>query len=199
MFRCAVVTGALLVSIFLATATFWERTTPTIPAHLQGMGGDFLLRSADGPLALHELRGNAVLLYFGYGHCPDACPQALSRIARVMRAMPVVMRSRVAGVFVSLDPRRDTLEFLKRYSAFFHERITGVTGTPQMLEKVAYRWRVDYAVPDMPPTSDYAVSHSEFICLIDPRGRLVAIFGTRTSVAAMVGVIRCWLTNLGDD
>lgn len=151
------------------------------------------MRSADGALALHDLRGKVVLLYFGYTHCPDACPTALGVMARAVRSLPQAMQRRTALLFVSLDPERDTPELLKRYTAFFDPRMVGATTTPQRLQRIAAAWRVSYRIPPHAPGAEYAVSHSSFIYLIDPQGRLVDLFGDGTRAEAIAAAMRAWL------
>lgn len=108
-------------------------------------GGDFTLQSADGPLALHDLRGRVVLLFFGYTDCPGICPTALADQGAAFRLLKPEELERVAGIFVSVDPERDTPAHLKAYAGSFHPLIRGVTGAPADLQALARRYGVLYA------------------------------------------------------
>ncbi len=182
-----------VAALWMTAAQFQQLTARTIPAYLHGMGGGFKVRSADGVVTDHDLRGRAVLLYFGYSHCPDACPQALGLMARAVRRLPVSMQARVQLLFISLDPRRDTPSVLKRYVAFFDHRMIGATASPSALQQIARRWRVSYKVPAHPKRRDYVVSHSTFIYLLNPWGKTVALFGDGSRAATIAATLRAWL------
>ncbi|MDX8409334.1 MAG: SCO family protein [Mariprofundales bacterium] len=167
---------------------------PQTPAYVQGIGGDFTLSSSNGSLALHDFRGQAVLLYFGYTHCPDACPTALGTISGAIRGLPLTMQSRVAGLFVSLDPQRDTPAICNGYAHFFHPAIRGVTGSSDQLARIARNWRVNYTIPNHAPGSDYALSHSTFIYLMDPQGVVRALFGDHSTRQEISRALRLWLS-----
>lgn len=190
------VRSLLAVVLVLGTAAggwlMWAQR-PYVPLWLEGTGGDFRLASESGPVNLHDFRGKVVLVYFGYTHCPDACPAALGTIGSAMQQLTGTRGRRVAGLFVSLDPRRDTPKVLKAYARFFDTRLIGLTGSAGELEKVAAAWRVSYSVPDAPPDANYAVEHSTFIYLVNPEGRVAALFDEKTDPAEIARAIRQWL------
>jgi len=183
----AVVVGVMVAVVFL------YRAPPQIPPALQTLGGDFTLQAATGPVRLSDFRGKAVLVYFGYTHCPDVCPMALGVMAAAMHLLDSRQQDRMAGMFVSLDPRRDTSEILAKYARFFDPRIVGVTGTTGEVRKVADAWRVGYEVPDQPANAHYAVEHSTFIYLVNPAGKVAALFDEKTSPEEVAAAIRQWL------
>jgi protein SCO1 len=184
--------GVLVLGIGVSTWML-KAQRPEVPSWVQGMGGDFHLLSKHGPVSLHDFRGKVVLVYFGYTHCPDACPTALGNMGTAMQMLKGKERKQVAGVFISLDPRRDTPQVLAEYAHFFGKRIVGLTGSPDTLEKVAKAWRVAYSVPDAPADSDYAVEHSTFIYLVNPEGKVVDLFGEKTHPEEITRAIRSWL------
>ncbi|HXH64062.1 MAG TPA: SCO family protein [Mariprofundaceae bacterium] len=188
--------GVALVLLAAASAAIWahgRRAHPPVPGYMQRLGGDFALDSADGVVRLSGFRGDLVLLYFGYTHCPDACPMALGRMAAVIRSLSPDERRHVHGLFVSLDPRRDTPEILKKYVRFYDPSFVGVTGSPEALKGIAARWRISYSLPEHPKDMNYAVEHSTFIYLIDAEGRPVTLFGDDTPLATMRQDIEAWL------
>ncbi len=169
------------VSCIVAVAVsvmWWRQMQPLpIPLHLQNMGGDFTLQSADGPVALQDFRGKVVLIYFGYSHCPDACPMTMSNWARALKSLSGEELSRVQGLLISVDPERDTPEMLMEYTTFFHPNILGVTGSHEDLRKVSALYRSDYETESDAEHSDndaenYMVAHMSFVYVIDPEGKL---------------------------
>ncbi len=185
---------AMLLAAVLLAGPFllYQRLVPSVPAALTGLGGDFTLQSFWGPVSLHDFQGKVVLLYFGYTHCPDACPAALGTMARALRMVPGHWREQVAGVFISVDPARDTPERLRDYVRFFDARIVGLTGTRRMLQEVAHRWRADFSLPAQ-RGAHYAVEHSTFIYLVNADGQVVGLFDERTASEEMALAMQRWL------
>ena len=136
-------------------------------------GGDFTLKSAAGPLSLKDLRGSVVLIFFGYTGCPTVCPISLATIANVYKKMPRAGLQETRALFITLDPERDNLELLDRYTKYFHPNIIGLTDEISVLKKVAEKFGVKYKktlVPDS--TLGYVISHSSDIILVDRDGVL---------------------------
>ncbi len=129
--------GLLIAAIFALSAllvwaaVLWKPERPDSPARLPGapQGGDFTLQSPDGPLALHDLRGKVVLVYFGYTMCPDICPTSLAFSAQGLNQLDKSELDSVKMLFITVDPERDTLERVKEYAGFFHPIIVGLTGS----------------------------------------------------------------------
>ena len=136
-------------------------------------GGDFTLKSAAGPLSLQDLRGSVVLIFFGYTACPTVCPISLATIANVYKRMSPTELQGTRALFISLDPERDNLELLERYTKYFHPNIIGLTDEISVLKKVAEKYGVKYKktlVPDS--TLGYVISHSSDIIIVDRDGVL---------------------------
>lgn len=136
-------------------------------------GGDFTLKSAAGPLSLQDLRGSVVLIFFGYTACPTVCPISLATIANVYTRMSPTELQGTRALFISLDPERDNLELLERYTKYFHPNIIGLTDEISVLKKVAEKYGVKYKktlVPDS--TLGYVISHSSDIIIVDRDGVL---------------------------
>ena len=127
--------AGLLALAVLGVALFWQPEMPErpIPRAAIAAGGDFTLQSAAGPVSLKDYRGKLVLVYFGYTFCPDICPTSLAATAEGLKQLTPEELARVAMIFVSVDPKRDTPERLKEYAEFFHPAIVGVTGTPEAI------------------------------------------------------------------
>ena len=134
---------------------------------------DFILSSPEGALSLKDLRGSVVLLFFGFTSCADVCPISLATISHAFSFLNDDELKLSKSLFISLDPERDTLEKLKKYTGYFHPNITGVTGTIKELSMVAKIFGVNFEKKNSPDSAlGYVIYHSSKIFVIDPQGVL---------------------------
>ena len=133
---------------------------------------DFQLTDHDGrPRTLKDFRGKAVVVFFGYTHCPDVCPTTLSEIAEAKRLLGPD-GAKVQGVFVTVDPQRDTPEMLKAYMANFGPDFVALRGTPEQLAEVAKEYKIYYKKVDGKTPDSYTMDHSAGSYVYDPQGRV---------------------------
>ena len=139
------------------------------------IGGPFQLVDQNGKTVTNaDLKGKWSLVYFGYTHCPDACPTALNDISIALDELGP-KRDAVRPVFITVDPERDTPEVLKSYVTSFDAPILALTGTPEEIAQAAKDYRVYYAKhPEA--GGDYSMDHSSVIYVMDPEGRFTASF-----------------------
>jgi protein SCO1/2 len=138
------------------------------------IGGPFDLVDQNGKRVTDtDLRGTWLLLYFGYTHCPDACPTALSNIALALHQLDAAQRAVLRPVFITIDPARDTPQVLKDYVASFDAPILALTGTAAAVAQAAKAYHVYYA-PRAEPGGDYSLDHTSLIYVIDRNGRFAA-------------------------
>ncbi|MBX3031679.1 MAG: copper chaperone PCu(A)C [Chloroflexi bacterium] len=140
-----------------------------------------LVRSDGQPWALTDHAGHPTIVFFGYTHCPDVCPETIATLLEVARARPEV---RVA--FITVDPERDTPEFLAQWVHFLPEGVVGVTGTPAAIRGAADLYGVQYARVDAGSAAGYSMAHTAFQYLIDAEGDLVAVHPFATPAAAII-------------
>ncbi len=143
---------------------------------------DFTLTGADNrTLGLDSLKGKWSFVFFGYTHCPDVCPMTLDVLGSafsLLKQDPVTY-SELQGIFVSVDPKRDTPELLKEYVSYFGSEFVGVTGSTEQITAFTRQIGALYAIHDAEAGEDpdtYLVTHNSAIFLIDPRGRLYGRF-----------------------
>lgn len=154
------------------------------------IGGNFHLVDQTGtPVTDATYAGRWLLMYFGYTFCPDVCPTELQTITAALDKLGSAGRQ-VVPIFVSVDPARDTPAVMAKYVRLFSKRMVGLTGTPQQIAEVAHVFRVYYARESSKPGEPYAVDHSSFVYLMDPQGRLAALFNQDTSADDMAARIR---------
>lgn len=191
--RILTVIAGLLALVVLGVALFWHPEMPErpIPRAAIAAGGDFTLQSAAGPVSLKDYRGKLVLVYFGYTFCPDVCPTSLAATAEGLKLLTPEELGKVAMIFVSVDPKRDTPERLKEYAEFFHPAIVGATGTPEVIAEIAKRYGVFYAEQKVATAGGgYVVDHSSDTFVIAPDGKLVAKIAHATPPDQVVVAIR---------
>jgi protein SCO1/2 len=121
--------------------------------------------------SLADFKGKAVLLFFGFTHCPDVCPTTLARAKLALQKLGPDA-SKVQVLFVSVDPQRDTPEVLKGYVTAFDPSFIGFTGTPEEIKQVAQDFRIIYRKSEGKGPGDYTVDHSTQTYVYDPQGRL---------------------------
>lgn len=156
-------------------------------------GGDFTLDSADGPLSLRDLRGKAVLLYFGYTACPDICPTSLAAIAQALSLLNPQELDNVRVLFVSVDPERDTPEQLRTYTHYFHPAMIGLTGSREAIDRAVQRYGAAYRKQEVASAGGYVVDHSASTYVIAPDGTLRSILPHGASPAEVAEAARAAL------
>ncbi|HTL25965.1 MAG TPA: SCO family protein [Burkholderiales bacterium] len=139
-------------------------------------GADFgralTLTGHDGkPHSLEEFRGKAVVLFFGYTHCPDICPTTLADTAAALKKLGADA-SRVQVLFVTVDPERDTPQVLAQYVPAFDPSFLGLYGDAQATQRAAKEFRIFYAKNSSSTPGSYTVDHSAQTFVFDPQGRL---------------------------
>lgn len=123
-----------------------------------------------------NFRGHWSMLYFGFTFCPDICPNALSVMAQVKTELDAVEGLDDRYYLVSVDPDRDTPERMAEYVTYFDPAFRGVTGDFEQLDIITRAAGAVYKVPEAPEDEDYLVAHSSTLTVIDPQGRIHAIF-----------------------
>ncbi|TDP71372.1 SCO family protein [Roseateles toxinivorans] len=137
------------------------------------------------PRTLGDFKGKVVVVFFGYTQCPDVCPTTLAELAQVKKALGAD-GERVQGVFVTIDPERDTAELLKAYVANFDPGFVALRGTPDQTAAVAKEFKVFFAkVPGKTPES-YTMDHTAASFLFDAQGkvRVFSRYGAGAQVLA---------------
>ncbi|MCG2577303.1 SCO family protein [Dechloromonas sp. XY25] len=190
--------AALVLAIAIAgVAALWHPEMPERPLPRAPIvaGGDFTLQSTGGPVSLHDYRGKLVLIYFGYTFCPDVCPTSLAATAEGLKQLTPDELAKVAMIFISVDPKRDTPARLKEYAEFFHPAIVGVTGSAETIAEIAKRYGVFYAEQKVDTAGGgYVVDHSSDTFIVGPDGKVVAKIAHATPPDQVALAVRKYLT-----
>ena len=183
MTRRSLIVGLALALVVLIAAAAAILITDRLAAPRgasAAIGGAFTLVDQEGRTVTDgDLRGKWLLVYFGYTHCPDACPTALSDMAEALDQLGH-KAEKVQPVFISIDPERDTPAVMKDYLASFEIPVLGLTGSKEQVARAAKAFRVYYAKSGDASSADYAMDHSSIIYVMDPEGRFIANFTHET-------------------
>jgi len=154
------------------------------------LGGDWSLVEAEsGKFVTNKTyEGEYTILYFGFAHCPDICPSELRKLSSVIEGMKGEVDLR--GLFVTVDPARDSIDNLLTYKKDFHPSITYLTGTPEMIKKMAALYRVYISKADETDDGDYLVDHSIVLYLVGPDGKFRDFFTQGMKASDVVSKIR---------
>jgi protein SCO1/2 len=132
---------------------------------------DFQLPDTDGKVrTLQDFKGKAVIVFFGYTQCPDVCPTTMADIAQAKKLLGAD-GAKVQGIFITLDPERDTPELLKAYVANFGPDFVALRGTPEQTAAAAKDFKVYYKKVEG-KGGNYTMDHSAASFVYDPQGRL---------------------------
>jgi protein SCO1 len=123
------------------------------------------------PRTLADFKGKVVVVFFGYTQCPDVCPTTMAELAEVKRALGAD-GARIQGVFVTVDPERDTPEVLKAYVTGFDPSFVALRGTPEQTLATAKEFKVFYAKAPSKGAGGYTMDHTAGAFVIDPGGRV---------------------------
>ena len=133
----------------------------------------FTLTDENGDTVNESIVDNkAVVLFFGYTHCPDYCPMTLTLLAQAMNTLSEQEREQLRVLFVSVDPERDTPALLKEYTAYFGPEVIGLTGNKDQLDDVTKRYRTAYGYGDKDEQGNYEVSHGLAMYGFDKSGQV---------------------------
>lgn len=144
-----------------------------------------------GPFNLIDTKGNPFtekdlvdpkgkkfsILYFGFTHCPDVCPEELDKLGEMLN---ILKKNNVEmqPIFITCDPNRDTPQVVDTYLQDFHPDIIGLTGEYDEVKNACKKYRVYFSTPpDVKPGQDYLVDHSIFFYVLDPEGNFVDVIG----------------------
>jgi protein SCO1 len=121
--------------------------------------------------SLADFKGKVTVVFFGYTQCPDVCPTTMAELAEVKRALGAD-GAKVQGIFVTVDPERDTPELLKAYVANFGPDFVGLRGTPEQLKATAKEFKVFYAKVPGKNEGSYTMDHTAGSYVFDTQGRV---------------------------
>ena len=200
--RPLIAVGASIAVVVVGAAGFFAMggTAPgarDCPGGLTGanIGGPFDLIDQNGQrMTDRDLAGEPSLVYFGYATCPDVCPTELADVAAATDIVAEKTDLNVKPVFITVDPKRDTVENLSEYVPFFHDDMIGLTGSQQAVASVAKAYRVYYAErPDANFPDGYSMDHSSYIYLLGKDAEFITYFKYEDNPDHIAAGVACHL------
>jgi protein SCO1/2 len=174
--------AALVSLVLLGALLVWSRLQPQGAAlhgsplpDLPAPAFTGFVDTQGGVFSWRQQRGRAVLVFFGYTHCPDVCPLTLAALAQSLQRLGA-LRQRVRVVFVTIDPTRDTPPVLQAYvDSFLHDAVA-LRGSLAAVTASARQWGVTWRRVDA-GAGNYWIDHTAAVTLVSPDGRLLARYG----------------------
>jgi protein SCO1/2 len=154
---------------------------------------DFQLSDHNGQLrSLKDFKGKLVVVFFGYTQCPDVCPTSMAELAEIKKSLGAD-GDRLQGIFITVDPQRDTPALLKAYMANFDPSFLALVPTPEQLAAVAKDFKVYYKKVDGSTPTSYTMDHSAGSYVYDTQGRLRLYARYGGGVAPLLGDLKILL------
>lgn len=135
-----------------------------------------------------DFKGKAVVLFFGYTHCPDVCPTTMSDLKNVMKLLGD-KADQVQVLFVTVDPERDTQEILAQFVPSFDKRFIGLHGDAQQTKETLKNFKIFYSKVEGKNKDDYSIDHSAGMYVFDKTGKIRVYMGYGQKVPEMVSDI----------
>lgn len=155
------------------------------------------LPDADGkPRSLAEFKGRVVVVFFGYTQCPDVCPTTLAELSEVRRALGAD-GDKLQGIFVTVDPERDTAPVLKAYVDGFNAGFVALRGSPEQIKQATREFKVFFAKVPGRTESTYTIDHTAGAYVFDAQGRIRLFSRYGTGPKAMEEDVRALLAERG--
>jgi protein SCO1 len=182
---------ALLIVISLAALGAAAFLMTKDPPRQALVGGPFTLVAQDGRTVTDkDYLGKPLLVFFGYTHCPDVCPTTLFQVSEILHALGP--DAKVAALFVTVDPERDTPAVLKDYVSSFDSRVTGLSGAREQVDAAIRAYRV-YAKKIPGQNGEYTYDHTALVYLMDKSGRFAGSFNIDRKPDEAVAQLRPYL------
>jgi len=194
--RIAFVAAIMLAALPLAGCGHQPAAQPPLAG--AALGGPFALIDQDGkPVTDKDFAGRYRAVYFGYSFCPDVCPttlQALMQGYHAFAASDPGDARKLAPIFVTVDPERDTPAVLKTYVSAFGPELEGLTGSPAAIAAAAKEYGVYYKKePTTKGAGGYLMDHSSQAILFGPDGQPIALIPTDQGAKAVTDTLSQWV------
>ncbi|RWS09722.1 hypothetical protein B4U79_03272 [Dinothrombium tinctorium] len=198
LFKFWAIVGCVSVPIFLydrrkRELEYLRKRNESMKAAL---GGEIELIDENGRLtSTKEFLGKWILIYFGYTHCPDICPEEMEKMCTVVDLLEKNKNIFVQPIFITVDPKRDTTEIVQKYVKEFSPKIKGFTGSKDQIEAAMKAYRVYSGAMEKDEYDEYVVDHTIITYLINPVGEFVDYYGRTKNAQQMFNSVSKHIEN----
>lgn len=140
-------------------------------------------------ITAETFRGQWLIVFFGFTHCPDFCPTTLFRLDQALTTLGATAGN-VRVLFITVDPERDTSQVLANYLRPFGPQFIGASGTDEQIEAVTRTFRTYSRKQPASPDGSYAVDHSTLLYVLDPDGRLSRQLSSQATPDELAATLR---------
>ena len=155
-----------LAALLFVLLVGWSAAAPAAEKRVV-LDQPLALADADGKtVTSNDFPGKWLLIYFGYIHCADQCPTALSAMVEALAEIGPAAKY-IQPLFVTVDPERDRGPALKDFTAAFDKRLVGLAGSPEQIAAAAKALGIEYRKV-LSGNEDYVIDHSSVLSLIGP-------------------------------
>lgn len=187
-------TGWIAIACLALAACGAPKAEP--PLKGAAIGGPFALTDQNGKRVTdRDFDGKYRLVYFGYAYCPDVCPTDMAKLTTALKSLEAsdpALAAKLAPIFITVDPERDTPAVLKQFAANFHPRLVALTGSPAEIDKTASAFKIYRRKQEPGAGGGYLVDHSANIYIMDPRGAPLDFLSHDMKPDQMAATIRKW-------
>lgn len=198
--RVVLGTAGILLGIFITYLILQSLTPPTYHGILlqspEPAPNFSLVGKDEQTVSLSDFQGKIVLLYFGYTHCPDACPATLTILKQVQTQLGK-QADQVQIILITTDPERDSPDVIQEYVTRFHPAFMGLSGTADALREVAASYGIfaEKSADSHEHSADYQIDHTTTLNLIDQQGYLRLIYPFNTAAADIAADVAQLIAN----
>lgn len=192
--------AAAMAALALSTAGCNSDRGPPLeqaPLHGATIGGPFELTGTDGKtVRWSDFAGKYRIVYFGFTYCPDICPTDVQRLSQGLSQFEQAepdLGAKVQPIFITIDPERDNQAVVAEFTANFHPRLIGLTGSPEQIKAAADAFRVFYSKGETPASGNYLMEHSAIAYLFGPDGQPIATLPTDLGADAVTEELAKWV------
>ncbi|MES0490962.1 MAG: SCO family protein [Leptospirales bacterium] len=188
----------IIVSILFSTLFTIACKPKSVAFDILPIGGDFTLVDQNNePFTLSSLKGNIVLLFFGYTHCPDACPMTMGLLGKAYDELGDDAKS-IKTVFITVDPERDNIENMQGYIEGFSETFPGfkpigLIGTDDQIDEVIKLFAGMRMKRTGVSKSGYTMDHNTSVFVMDSKQQVRYLYKPADRLNKLVSILEAML------